>query len=375
VHILVLNAGSSSVKYQVIDSESELAVAKGSREDLVASDESQGHHHALADIVQEVTDAYAIEAVGHRVVHGGLEFSDACLIDDQVVNRITELVPLAPLHNPWNLEGIRAAMTALPHVPHVAVFDTAFHQTMPPEASTLAIDQDLATTYGIRKYGFHGTSHQYVSSMAEGLLGEDSSAHRLISLHLGNGSSVAAIKGGTCVETSMGFTPLQGLVMGTRAGDIDPSVVTFLLHNTDMSVGDVDDMLNKHSGLQALAGTSDFREVMSEASKGNESAQLALDVWAWRIRHYIGGYAALLGGVDAIIFTGGIGENSPVARELSLRGLEFFGVSLDSYLNERKSHDARTISPNGSPVRVMVIPTNEELEIARQTHLVITQAR
>ena len=375
MHILVLNAGSSSVKYQVIDSDSGVCEAKGSKDDLVTGGVTSGHEQALAEIVGEVTTAFDIGAVGHRVVHGGQEFVDACVIDDEVEARIAKLSPLAPLHNPWNLAGITAAKAALPHVDHVAVFDTAFHQTMPPEASTVAIDQGLATEHGIRKYGFHGTSHRYVSHMAEALLGDDSAPHRLITLHLGNGSSVAAIKDGQCVDTSMGFTPLQGLVMGTRVGDIDPSVVTFLLTNTGKSVSDIDTMLNKESGLVALAGSSDFREVVATAETGDPRAQLALDVWAWRIRHYIGAYAALLGGVDGIVFTGGIGENSALARSLSVVGLEFMGISLDSYLNERKSQEARTISPHGATVRVMVIPTNEELEIARQTHLLITQAR
>jgi acetate kinase len=242
-------------------------------------------------------------------------------------------------------------------------------------ASTLALPQDVATKYGLQNYGFHGSSHSYVSQKAATLLYGDTSDSRIITAHLGNGSSMSAIRGGRCIDTSMGFTPLTGLVMGTRPGDIDPAIVLYLIENTGMSPSQVADMLNKRSGLQALAGTSDFREVVSLSASGDENATLALEVWAWRIRHYIGAYAALLGGVDALVFTGGIGENSPVGRAMAVQGLEFLGLTLDRFANERASGEARIISPHGSASTVMVIPTNEELEIATKTHLLIGSAR
>lgn len=375
MNILVLNTGSSSVKYQVFDSDTWVRVAGGSVDDLSASSAADSFGVALTEIVAEVTAEFAIEAVGHRVVHGGADFVEACLIDADVEQRIADLSALAPLHNPSNLVGIRAAKAALPDVPHVAVFDTAFHRTMPKAASTMAIPQDIAVKHGIQKYGFHGSSHSYVSQLAHAMLAGVADDQRIITVHLGNGSSVAAIQGGKCIDTSMGFTPLQGLVMGTRTGDLDPAILLYLLDNAHMSTSDVADMVNKRSGLLALAGTSDFREVQALKEAGDAGATLALDVWAWRIRHYIGAYAALLGGVDALVFTGGIGENSANGRAMALQGLEFMGLNLDSSANEKPSDQARIISTEGSLAAIMVIPTNEELEIATETHLLVTSAR
>jgi len=374
VKVLVLNAGSSSLKYQVIDTALDQRVTAGSLEDI-GTREVPNHERALEVVMGELGSTEQIDAVGHRVVHGGERFVEPTLVTDEVESHIDALCVLAPLHNPANLQGIRAARRTLSGVPHVAVFDTAFHQSMPPEASTVALPEDLAQRYGIRKYGFHGTSHRYVSRVASEMLGGDVEHHRVITAHLGNGSSIAAVKGGRCIDTSMGFTPLSGLIMGSRAGDIDPAVVTHLLTEASMSVEDVTDMLNRRSGLQALAGTNDFRVITQRAEQGDSAARLALSAWAWRVRHYIGGYAALLGGVDALVFTGGIGENSSTGRALATQGLEFAGVVVDDYLNNTARDSARVISPAGSAAAVLVIPTNEEWEIATQVSTVVSRAR
>ena len=372
--ILVLNAGSSSVKYQVIDTDSRLSLSKGAREDIGRSGASS-IDQALSSILESLDADLAIDAVGHRVVHGGALYRDAAIITPEVVADIEGLSAIAPLHNPANIAGIRAAQNALPDVPHVAVFDTAFHQTMSEEAFTYAIPGELSAEHGLRKYGFHGSSHSFVSRIASALLGGDPKDHRIITLHLGNGSSVAAIRGGQCLDTSMGFTPLPGLVMGTRSGDVDPAIITYLLRNAGLTLDEVDSLLNSGSGLLGLAGTSDFRAVLSAADSENSDALLALRVWSWRIRHYIGAYAALMGGVDALVFTGGIGENSAEARLLCAEGLGFMGIEIDEYVNGRGASAARTISPAGGGVAVMVIPTNEELEIALQSAEVLGGAR
>jgi acetate kinase len=374
VKILVLNAGSSSVKYQVIDTDSGVSLSKGAREDIGRGGASS-IDQALSSILESLDTDLALDAVGHRVVHGGALYRDAAIITPEVVADIEVLSAIAPLHNPANIAGIRAAQKALPDVPHVAVFDTAFHQTMLEEAFTYAIPRELAAEHGLRKYGFHGSSHSFVSRSASALLGGDPKNHRIITLHLGNGSSIAAIRGGQCLDTSMGFTPLPGLVMGTRSGDVDPAIITYLLRNAGLTLDEVDSLLNSGSGLLGLAGTSDFREVLSAADSRNSDALLALRVWSWRIRHYIGAYAALLGGLDALVFTGGIGENSAEARLLCVEGLGFMGIEIDEYLNGRGASAARTISPAGGGVAVMVIPTNEELEIALQSAEVLGGAR
>ncbi len=305
-------------------------------------------------------------------MHGGDRFSEPVVIDDQVERTIEELVPLAPLHNPANLEGIRTARRVFPDVPHVAVFDTAFHATLPPYAYSYAIDRDIAKTYGIRRYGFHGTSHAYVSREAARLIGRPVEDSRVIVLHLGNGASAAAVRNGRSVETSMGLTPLEGLVMGTRTGDIDAGVVFHLCREAGMSVNELDDLFNRKSGMLGLAGANDMREVHRLADAGDDEAALALEVYCHRLRKYVGAYFAVLGGVDAVAFTAGVGENDARVRAAALAGLDGLGISVDSARNEAPSADARVISPDGAPVAVLVIPTNEELEIARQA-LAVTQ--
>ena len=311
--------------------------------------------------------------VGHRVVHGGDRFSEPVVIDDQVERTIEELVPLAPLHNPANLEGIRTARRVFPDVPHVAVFDTAFHATLPPHAYAYALDRDIAKTYGIRRYGFHGTSHAYVSREAARLIGRPVEDCRVIVLHLGNGASAAAVRNGRSVETSMGLTPLEGLVMGTRTGDIDAGVVFHLRRQAGLSVGELDDLFNRKSGMLGLASANDMREVHRLADAGDDDAALALEVYCHRLRKYVGAYFAVLGGADAVAFTAGVGENDARVRAAALAGLDALGISVDPARNESSSRAARIISPDGSPVAVLVVPTNEELEIARQALAVATR--
>lgn len=367
MNIFVLNSGSSSIKYQLIDTASEAVLASGGVERIGEPGFVKDHAEGVAQILDGLDSSIEIDAVGHRVVHGGSRFSTATLIDDAVERAIDELSVLAPLHNPANLTGIRAAKAALPGVPEVAVFDTAFHSTLPYEAYTYAIPADLAAEHGIRRYGFHGTSHKYVSEQAASFLGRPLASLRTIVLHLGNGASAAAIDGGVSIDTSMGMTPLQGLVMGTRSGDVDPAAILQLQSHAGLSPEEVDTMLNKKSGLLGLTGSGDMRDVQSAAVAGDEVAESALAVYRHRIRHYVGAYAAQLGGLDVIVFTAGVGENNSLLRRRVLRGLEFMGVSVDADRNEVASREARYISPEGSPVAVLVIPTNEELEIARQT--------
>jgi len=379
VNIFVLNAGSSSLKYQVIDTETEIIHTSGQVEGIgsgiVTGEDTPTHGDAITQALESIPSGVVISAVGHRVVHGGEKFVDPTVITDDVVSALEKISPLAPLHNPANLEGIAVARAALPDVPHVAVFDTAFHHTLSAAAFTIPLPEAISESEGIRKYGFHGTSHQYVSRVASTLLGGALEDQRIITLHLGNGSSVAAIRGGKCIDTSMGFTPTSGLVMGTRSGDLDPGVLTHLLGGEHMNVSQAQEMVTQHSGLLALTGSSDFREITSRANGGDERALLGLEVWAWRIRHYIGAYAALLGGVDALVFTGGIGENSGEGRLLATKGLEFLGISVDPYLNSRRSVEPRTISPSQSETSVFVIPTREEFEIASQTAALLGTSR
>ena len=375
MQILVLNAGSSSLKYQIIDTDTGESLYSGLVENIGDGESGPTHREAIAQALQSVPRGVRIDAVGHRVVHGGARFVEPAIITPEVQDHIVDLSPLAPLHNPANLAGITAAQKALPELVHVAVFETAFHHTLSEAASTLALPRELRESLGIRKYGFHGTSHQYVSRVASTLLDGDPGAHRVVSLHLGNGSSAAAILGGRCVDTSMSFTPTSGLVMGTRPGDLDPSIVTHLLRTGTFSAEHVAEMLSKSSGLLALAGTADFRDITAAASRGEDQALAALGVWAWRIRHYIGAYAALLGGLDALVFTGGIGENSVEGRVLATQGLEFLGLTLDPSLNSEARSDPRIVSLVGSGAVVMVIPTNEEREIAQQTASLVSSAR
>jgi acetate kinase len=371
--VFVVNSGSSSIKYQVVDLETSEAVISGLVERIGEPGSAVSDHTVGMSIVLAKLGPLGdnILAVGHRVVHGGSDFAGPTLITDDVERDIESLSRLAPLHNPPNLLGIRAARKALPDVPHVAVFDTAFHQTMPPAAYTYAVPTDIAEEYKVRRYGFHGTSHKFVSEQAASILGKPLAEVRTIVLHLGNGASVTAVDGGKSVDTSMGLTPLQGLVMGTRSGDIDPAVVFHLNRAAGMSIDELDVLLNRKSGLLGLTGMNDMRDVQEAASGGDERAELALRVWRHRIRHYIGAYFAQLGGLDALVFTAGVGENNALLRRRAVAGLEHMGIRIDADRNELISKRARVISPDGAPVTVMVIPTNEELEIARQVASVV----
>jgi len=381
--ILVLNAGSSSLKYQVLVPETAEVLVKGLVE-RIGEDGGPGgagvadHAAAMASVADQVAqvgiERDGLRAVGHRVVHGGPDFSDPVLVDDAVVDDIRDLVPLAPLHNPGALAGIEAARAAF-DVPQVAVFDTAFFATLPAAASTYAIPKEVSAQHRLRRYGFHGTSHRYVSRAVAELLDRPLDSFDQVVLHLGNGCSASAVAGGVAVDTSMGLTPLEGLVMGTRSGDVDPAVFTFLHSQAGMSVADVDTMLNKRSGLKGLAGANDFREVLARAEAGDEDATLALDVYVHRLRHYVGAYAAVLGGLDVLTFTAGVGENSPALRACVVANLARLGIAVDPARNEASSREARVISPEGSPVTVTVVPTNEELEIARQTAALLAGGR
>ena len=367
--VFVVNSGSSSIKYQLINPQVDEPVLSGLIERIGEPDSPiPDHEFGMSVVLAKLGDlSRDIVAVGHRVVHGGSDFDGPTLITPEVEIEIDSLSRLAPLHNPANLLGIRAAKKALPTVPHVAVFDTAFHQTLAPDAYTYAIDREIAEKYKVRRYGFHGTSVKYVSELAATLLKKPLADVRTIVLHLGNGASATAVDGGRSVDTSMGLTPLQGLVMGTRSGDIDPAVVTHLSRAAGMTVNEIDTLLNRRSGLLGLTGTGDMRDVQGAANDGDENAELALRVWRHRIRHYVGAYFAQLGGLDALVFTAGVGENNALLRRRALAGLEHLGIFIDADRNELVSKKARVISPNGAPVTVMVIPTNEELEIATQT--------
>jgi acetate kinase len=360
VRILVLNNGSSSVKYRLYDGDR--LVSKGLVERVT------DYEAALGEVTESV-DLAGLNAVGHRVVHGGLRFTEPTLITDEVVSAIEELVPLAPLHNPANLAGIAVARKLLPGVPQVAVFDTAFHRTLPEAAATYAIDRDVADRYGIHRYGFHGTSHAYVSRRTAALLDRPLAEVNTITLHLGNGASACAVSGGRSVATSMGLSPLEGLVMGSRSGDLDPAVVFHLHRTAGMSVDEIDDLLNHRSGLVGLAGAGDMREVLSRRASGDRAAALAIDVYCRRIRSYVGAYYAVLGRLDAIAFTAGVGENAAPVRAESLAGLDRLGIEIDPARND--SVREGIISPEGATVTVCVVPTDEELEIATQTRSVV----
>lgn len=391
--ILVLNCGSSSIKYQVIDVDDESRLATGLVQKIGLSDsslehESAGEKHRIDRQVSNHDEALAlivsafgqygppladVVAVGHRAVHGGESFREPVRIDERVIETLVELSPLAPLHNPPGIAGIRAAMHALPKVPHVAVFDTAFFATLPAEAYTYAIDAKLAHEYSIRKYGFHGTSHKYVSERVAELLGRPYEDVDQIVCHLGNGASISAIRGGVAVDTSMGMTPLQGLVMGTRSGDVDPGLHAYLAREANMSVAEVDRLLNQRSGISGLTGgTSDFRDLADRIANGNAAAKLAYDVYIHRLVSYIGAYLAVLGGVDAITFTAGVGENDDAVRQSVCDRLAPLGFLLDDEANKIRSKEPRRISQPDSPVQILVVPTNEELAMARETSKVIS---
>ncbi len=387
--ILTLNCGSSSVKYQVYDWEEKVPLAQGVVERVTIGDsfikhtpfgkdpvkishECPDHEEAIKLIMDTLThpdygvikDLSEIDAVGHRVVHGGEEFTKSVLIDDKVIKTFTELSSLAPLHNPANVKGIKAAMKVLPNVPHVAVMDTAFHQTMPEYAYLYAVPRRWYEAYGVRKYGFHGTSHLYVSRRAAVMLGKKAHEVNLITCHIGNGASMTAIKNGKSVDHSMGFTPLEGLIMGTRSGDLDPAIITYVMEKENITADEVLYILNKKSGIFGITGKyTDRRDVEIAAEKGDKLAKLAIEMEAYRIRKYIGAYYAVLGRVDAIVFTAGVGERSPIIREKALSGLENLGIYLDRDKNNKaiSRNKEFVISKDDSPVKVFVIPTDEEM--------------
>lgn len=394
--VLVLNSGSSSVKYQLLDmgDSSRLAVGLVERigEETArlkhtplhgggASREWTGpiadHEAALKAVSEELSkdglglDSPELAAIGHRVVHGGKHFTEPTVIDEAVLAEIERLIPVAPLHNPANLTGIRTARSLRPDLPQVAVFDTAFHTTMPESAARYAIDLRTADEHRIRRYGFHGTSHAYVSRATAQLLGKAPQEVNVIVLHLGNGASASAVRGGRCVDTSMGLTPLEGLVMGTRSGDMDPAVIFHLMRVGGMSTDEIDTLLNKKSGLIGLCGDNDMREIRRRIDEGDEQAQLAFDIYIHRLKKYIGAYYAVLGRVDAIAFTAGVGENAAPVREAAVAGLEELGLAVDGELNAVRGDEPRLISPAHARVAVAVVPTDEELEIATQTYALV----
>lgn len=364
--VFVLNAGSSSLKYQLVDANSGAVHAAGTVERIGEADGVADHEAAVRVALDAIDGLPAPVACGHRVVHGGDRFDAATLVTPAVEQAIEDLSALAPLHNPANLQGIRAAQAVL-DVPQVAVFDTAFHRTIPAAASTYAIPADLAARHQVRRFGFHGTSHQFVSRAAAELLGIPLADSRIIVLHLGNGASACAVSGGRSIDTSMGMTPLEGLVMGTRSGDIDPAAIFHLHREAGLGFDEIEQLLNRASGLKGLTGLGDMRDVQTAAAGGDEVAEAALAVYRHRLQHYIGAYLAGLGGLDAVVFTAGVGENDVRLRQRTLDPLGHLGIRVDPVRNAAPSRSARRISPDGSPVAVLVVPTNEELEIARQT--------
>ncbi|MDR1673624.1 MAG: acetate kinase [Bacteroidales bacterium] len=393
--IIVINCGSSSIKYQLFDMNGPITLAKGGVEKIGLNgsfikhesngqkvtlegeiiDHRSGIEYVLGILISKeygcISDFSEIDAVGHRVVHGGEKFKSSVLITDEVIAIMEESTQLAPLHNPPNLSGIYAMKSLLPDVPQVGAFDTAFHQSMPDYAYMYAIPHSLYTKYAIRRYGFHGTSHRYVSERALEILGKERT-QKIITCHLGNGASVAAVMDGKSVDTSMGLTPVEGLVMGTRCGDIDPGVMTYVMDREDINRSGINSLMNKHSGLLGVSGvSSDMRELETAAQQGNERAQLALQMFHYRARKYIGAYAAAMGGVDTVVFTGGIGENSDTSRYEITKGLEFLGLEFDREKNAGVRGQEKIISTDASRVTAIIIPTNEELMIARDTATIV----
>ena len=393
--ILVINAGSSSLKYQLIDMDTEVVMAKGLCERIgiegsnlqhtnVAKDEKtkiekpmKDHGDAIQMVIDALSDSEIgvissmdeIGAVGHRVVHGAEEFASSCIITDAVMKALEKCTPLAPLHNPPNLIGINACKKIMPNTPMVAVFDTAFHQTMPSKAYMYALPYECYEKYRIRKYGFHGTSHKYVAAKAAEVLGKDAKDLKIVTCHLGNGSSISAVDGGKCVDTSMGFTPLDGVPMGTRTGSMDPAVVTYLI-NTGMTAAEVDNLMNKQSGVQGVSGvSSDFRDLAAAAADGNDRAQLALDMFTYQVKKYVGSYSAAMGGIDAVVFTAGVGENDAATRKAIVSNLEYMGIKIDDDKNDTRG--TVDISADDATVKTLVIPTNEELMIAIDTKALV----
>lgn len=394
--VLVINSGSSSIKYQLFDMTTEEVIAKGlverigiansrlnhypqNREKVVIEQDIPDHEVGLKLVLDAlvhpthgvIKDLKEISAVGHRIVHGGEKFASSVLITDEVIKAVEECIPLAPLHNPPNLLGIKAMQKLLPGVPQVGVFDTAFHQTMPPHAYIYGIPYEYYERYRVRRYGFHGTSHYYVANRAAEILSKSIEELRIVTCHLGNGSSIAAVDKGRSIDTSLGFGTVAGVIMGTRCGDLDPAIVLFLMEKDDLSTARMQEILYKKSGFLGVSGISnDLRDVEEAAKRGNRRADLALDIFAYGIKKYIGAYAAAMGGLDVVVFTAGIGENSNVVRERVCRGLEFLGIKLDLEKNKVRGKEA-IISADDSKVKVMVIPTNEELVIARDTKRIV----
>lgn len=389
--ILVINCGSSSLKYQLFDMDGEKVLAKGLVERIgiegsrlkaegngnkeLYEYEMKDHKAALGYVLDALTNDKVgaiksldeVSAIGHRVVHAGEKYSSSVLVNDEVMKALEECIELAPLHNPPNITGIRAIQELMPGKPNVAVFDTAFHQTMPKEQFIYALPYEYYENNKVRRYGFHGTSHKYVSERAAAMLGKKPEEANIITCHLGNGASLAAVKGGKSVATSMGLTPLEGLVMGTRCGDIDPQIITFIMAKYRLSLEEMNNIMNKKSGVLGISGvSSDFRDIEDAAAKGNERAALALDIFHDKVRKYIGAYATVLGRVDAVVFTAGLGENSKSSRAEICKNLEFMGIEIDEKKNDIRGEEA-VISADGSKVKVLVIPTNEELMIARDT--------
>ena len=402
--ILVINTGSSSIKYELFDMKDRKILARGlaerigeesgiltyeivpaggkptkKREKGLIADHQEGLKRIVDLLVDPehgaVADKSEIAAVGHRVVHGGEAFKATTIIDGNVIAAIKKNIPLAPLHNPANLTGIEVAGSVFPDATQVAVFDTAFHQTIPGHAFLYAIPYEMYERYKVRRYGFHGTSHAYIAETAAEYLGRPTGELNLITIHLGNGASMAAIGNGNCIDTTMGMTPLAGLVMGTRSGDVDPSIPFFLADHLKMSFRDIDDLLNKKSGLKGICGANDMREVIERKEAGDKRAEIAIDIYTYRIKKFIGAYFAALGSLDALIFTAGIGENSPYIRELSCRGLDKLGIEIDPERNNKAGDGIREINSAEMEVKVMVIPTNEELKIAQETKKVIEKGR
>ncbi|ACL76480.1 acetate/propionate family kinase [Ruminiclostridium cellulolyticum] len=390
--VLVINAGSSSLKYQLIDMKNETVLAKGlcdrigidnsfikqsrgSEEAVILNKELKNHKDAIEAVISALTDdnmgviknMSEISAVGHRIVHGGEKFNSSVVIDENVMNAVRECIDVAPLHNPPNIIGIEACQQIMPNIPMVAVFDTTFHSSMPDYAYLYALPYELYEKYGIRKYGFHGTSHKYVAERASAMLDKSLNELKIITCHLGNGSSICAVNKGKSIDTSMGFTPLQGLAMGTRSGTIDPEVVTFLMEKENLDVKGVSKLLNKKSGVLGISGvSSDFRDLHAAADAGNSRAELAIEIFCYGVKKFIGEYIAVMNGVDAIVFTAGVGENNSVVRNMIISDMDFLGIKIDEEKNKLRGQEV-DISTADAAVRTLVIPTNEELAIARET--------
>lgn len=394
--VLVINCGSSSLKYQLIDMSNENALAQGlveriGMEGSILTQKVNGEKYIIQEPMKDHTDAIKlvlgalvdkehgvisdmseISSVGHRVVHGGEKYANSVLIDDEVMKYLEECVKLAPLHNPPNIIGINACKALMPNTPMVAVFDTAFHQTIPEVAYIYPLPYELYKNYGIRKYGFHGTSHRYVSNIAAEMIGKDIKDLKIVTCHLGNGASICAVDGGKSIETSMGFTPLEGIAMGTRSGNVDPAIITFIMKELNLDIDELNNLLNKKSGVYGISGvSSDFRDIEEAAEEGNHRAQLALDVFHYKVKRFIASYAAAMGGVDCVVFTAGLGENSPLSRSEICKNLEFLGIKIDEKKNNEGRGFAKVISTDDSSVKVYVIPTDEELMIARDTKEIV----